>query len=173
MGVITAVANAIFYQLIDVADNPNRSIQYISYLIIFGGLLVGTLQYRNKANGGYVTFGEAYKVGILMTLIIGVISTINLAIFLQMHPEFQQKIIEQTRVQMVNRGMTQDQIEMALTYTRKFTTPPIMMIFGFVGCLIGGAIMALLSSGISVKKKPPFEESDATNTTNTTNTTVQ
>lgn len=166
-GAITGLVNSAFYQVIDVANNPNRSVQYLAYLIIFGGLLAGTLQFRNKVNGGYVTFGEAYVVGILITLIIAAISTVNLAIFLQTHPGFQEKVIEQTRIQMVNKGMTQDQIDMALTYTRKFTTPTIMTIFGFIGGVMGGAVMALLSSGISVKKKPMFEEGSSNDTTTT------
>jgi len=158
-GAITGVANSLFYHLINVQDNPNRGIQYISYIIIFAGLLVGTLQYR-KANEGYLSFGEGYKAGFFMTLVITVISCISLAIFLQMHPDFADKIIAQSRAQMINRGMTSDQIDMSMSYARKFMSPTFMLLFAFIGSIISGAIMSLLSAGISIRNRPPFTEED-------------
>ncbi len=157
-GVITALASIAYYWMTNISGVPNKSMQWIGYIIFFGGLLVGTLQYRNKANGGYVSFGEAYKVGILMTLIITVLGTINFLIFLQMHPDFPAKILEQSRVDMVNRGMTTDQIDMGLKYASKFMTPQMMIIFGLFGQIIGGAILSLLSAGISTKKKPLIDD---------------
>src|SRR5579885_2607372 len=44
-GAITGVANSLFYQVINANDSINKSLAYVSYLIIFAGLLVGTLQY--------------------------------------------------------------------------------------------------------------------------------
>jgi Protein of unknown function (DUF4199) len=156
-GAITGVANSLFYQFRNIADNPTTSLRYISYLIMFAGLLVGTLQYR-KANGGYLSFGEGYKAGILMTLIIAVISTISLAIFLQTHPGFMDKILAQTQAMYVNKGMSSDQIETAMSYARKFTSPAVMTLFGFIGGILTGAIVSLLSAGISIRKKPLIDE---------------
>ncbi|HXB13849.1 MAG TPA: DUF4199 domain-containing protein [Bacteroidia bacterium] len=157
-GVITALSSIVYYWITNISGVPNKSMQWIGYIIFFAGLLVGTLQYRNKANGGYVSFGEGYKVGILMTLIIAVLGTINFLVFLQVHPDFPTKILEQSRIDMVNKGMTTDQMDMAMKYTSKFLTPQMMIIFGLVGQIIGGAILSLLSAGISAKNKPLIED---------------
>jgi len=159
-GVITALASIVFYWITNMSGVPNKSLQWLGYVIYFAGLLVGTLQYRNKANGGYISFGEAYKVGILMSLIFAALSTINFVIFLQVHPEFPDKILEQSRIDMVNKGMTSDQMELGLKYARKFLSPGIMVVFGLVGQIIGGAILSLLSAGISSKPKPPMMDDD-------------
>jgi hypothetical protein len=158
-GTLTAIVNSLFYWVINGVDNPNKGIQYVSYLIIFGGLFVGTLQYR-KANEGFLSFGQGYKAGILMTLIIAVISCISFAIFLQVHPEFPDKMMEMQRIAMVNRGMPSEQMDMALNIAKKFTSPPIMMIFALVGSLICGAIISLLTAGICSKTKPLMQEDD-------------
>jgi hypothetical protein len=157
-GVITALSSILYYWVKNISGVPNKSMQWIGYIIFFAGLLVGTLQYRNKANGGYVSFGEAYKVGILMTLIIAVLGTINFLVFLQIHPDFPGKILEQSRIDMVNKGMSSDQIEMGLKYASKFMTPQMMIIFGLIGQTIGGAILSLLSAGISAKPKPLIQD---------------
>jgi hypothetical protein len=157
-GVITALSSIVYYWVTNISGVPNKSTQWIGYIIFFAGLLVGTLQYRNKANGGYVSFGEAYKVGILMTLIIAVLGTINFLVFLQIQPDFPAKILEQSRIDMVNKGMSADQIDMGLKYASKFMTSQMMIIFGIIGQIIGGAILSLLSAGIAAKPKPLIEE---------------
>jgi hypothetical protein len=156
-GVITGVVDCVFYQFLNMSDNMNSSLRYISWVLIFAGLLVGTLQYR-KANDGYASFGEGYKAGILMTLIISVIATLGFVIFLQMHPDFMQKMMDQQRIAMVNRGMTSDQIDKAMGYAKMFTSPGVMIVFSILGCILTGAIMSLLSSGIAARNKPLIED---------------
>ena len=44
-------------------------IGYASMLVAFSLVYVGVRNYRNKYNGGVISFGKAFKVGILMVLI--------------------------------------------------------------------------------------------------------
>jgi hypothetical protein len=160
-GVITGIVNDIFYQILNMTGNMEGSLHYISWLIVFGGLLVGTLQYR-KANDGFASFGECYKAGILMTLIISVLGTAGFAFFLFGHPDFVSHLIEQQRAAYVNRGMTSDQIDKAMSMAKNFMTPPVLIVFSFIGEIITGAIMSLLSSGIVARKKPLVHEEEVT-----------
>jgi hypothetical protein len=157
-GVITSVVNAIFYTILNGSDNPDSPMKWVSYIIFFLGLMMGTLQYRNKANGGFLSFGEGYKTGFLITLVISVLSTLYFFIYLQMHPDFITKMLEISKTKMINKGLTQDQIDMSMSYAKKFTSAPIMVVFGFVGNIIVGAILSLLSAGITAKAKPLIEE---------------
>ncbi|HTB06020.1 MAG TPA: DUF4199 domain-containing protein [Bacteroidia bacterium] len=161
-GIITGVVEIIFYQLLNLSGNTSGGLQSISYLILLGGLIGGMMQFRNKVNGGYATFGELYKVGMLMTLILSVITVAHLLIYMQINPGFIDKILDQARVNMVNKGMTDDQIKMGMHYTQMFTTPLMMSIFGFIGNIIGGAILGLLAAGILAKQKPFMEEDNNT-----------
>jgi len=58
--------------------------------------------------------------------------------------------------------MSSEQIEMAMKYTKMFMTPVMMMIFGFLGNTIVGAIVGLLAAGITAKAKPFMQEDNNT-----------
>jgi hypothetical protein len=157
-GVITAVVEIGYYEILNISGNMNGGLQSISYLLMLGGLIMGMMQYRNKVNGGYAKFGELYKVGMFMTLILAVLSVVHLVIYLQINPGLIDTIRAQAEANMVNKGMTPEQIKMGMHYTEKFTTPSMMIIFGFIGNIFGGAILGLLAAGISARQKPVMEE---------------
>jgi len=161
-GLITAIAMSLFSLGMYMAGNMNKSIQYISFIIMFGGLLMGMIQFRNKVNGGFGTFGDMYKVGMLITVVITLVSAVYFMIFLQLTPGFIDKIREQAQADMVNKGLSNEQIQMSMKYMATFTSPLLMSIFGILGNLFFGAILGLLAAAISAKPKPFMEEGNNT-----------
>ncbi len=155
---ITGIVSVIFYRILYATGQEDSALRNFNYLIIFLGLFIGTIQYRNKANGGFLTFGEGYKAGILMTLIITVIVSVAFFVDLQIHPDLVDKIRDKAQTDMINNGVSADQIEMRMKYTRMFTTPAVLLSFAVVGTIITGAIFSLITAGISTKKKPIFDD---------------
>ena len=161
-GLITAVSCCLYSLALALSGNTsNRSLSYVTFLIMFAGMLIGVIQYR-KANGGYGSFGQLYKVAILITLIVAVISTIYLIVFMQVNPGFMDKIREQAQADMVNKGYSAEQIEMGMKMMNTFLSPGAMIIYGLLGNLFFGALLGLLAAGISVKPKPFNEEDNNT-----------
>lgn len=156
----TGLASVIFYQILYATGQENGGVRYFNLLILFLGLFIGTMQFRNKVNGGYLTFGEGFKTGFFMVLIITALATIATIVDLQLHPDFIQKILEQSRDSMINKGMTEDQIEIGLHYTQMWTTPLIITLFTILGSLLGGSIFSLISAGLCTRKKPIFDDAN-------------
>jgi hypothetical protein len=144
------------------SGNSNSGLAYLSFLILFAGMVVGAVQYRNKANGGYGSFGELYKVSILITLIVSAISTVYFIIFMQLTPAFMDRIREQADANMVNKGMTAEQIQMAHQMMQTMMSPTAMVLYSLFGNLLVGAILGLLAAGILIKPKPFMEEDNNT-----------
>jgi hypothetical protein len=46
----------------------NDLLGYVVYVVIFSLVFVGTWNYRNKHLGGFITFGKAFKTGLLIAL---------------------------------------------------------------------------------------------------------
>lgn len=155
-GVITAVLMAIFAQL---TYQLEGGVRFITYLIFFAGLVVAKLQYRNKVNGGFASFGQLYGLGMLITLVVAVLTAINFFILLKIHPGFAENAIEQARANMIMKKTPDEIIEKSLSVTRFFLENPLGIITGtIVGMTFWGALFSLLSAGITTKRKPMFEE---------------
>jgi hypothetical protein len=95
-----------------------------------------------------------------MVLIITVLTTIATAVDLQLHPDFIDKILAQSRDNMINKGMPEDQIEMSMKYVAMWTTPFMIILFTLLGSLVGGAIFSLITAGLNTKKKPIFDDAN-------------
>jgi hypothetical protein len=159
-GTATGIVLVIFYQILKATGQENSGFKWLNVLIMFLGLFIGTKQLRDKANGGYLTFGEGFKTGFLMVLIITLLASISTFIDLQMHPDFIDKVLDQARTNMINKGMPEDQIEMGIAMTRKFTTPAWIVIWVVLFDLFFGAILSLITAGVNTKKKPIFDDAN-------------
>lgn len=160
-GVITGIVLALFKE---VTVNMNNAIQLLGIVFFFGGLLVATLQYRNKVNGGFGSFGNLYGFAILVSLVAGVIGIIHSFIFREIHQDVIQSMLSQTRAIMVAQRAPEAQIEMSIKFKDWMVENPAgIVIMGIFGSAFMGALLGLLSAGITAKRKPIFEE----NTTDT------
>lgn len=157
-GVITTLAMSAFSLSMYLAGNMNRANQYIGFVIMFIGIVIGMIQCRNKVNGGFGSFGEQFKIGLLITLMVTGLNTIYLIVFLQLTPGFIDKIKQQAEANMINKGLTTEQMQMGMKMMEKFTTPAMMVVFGLIGTIFFGVILTLIAAAITNKPKPFMEE---------------
>ncbi len=155
-GLITGAVVIVYSLLMYIANlYMNKWVSSISYLFLLGGMVWGTLEYRKKAGNGFITYGQAFTSSFIIGMIAGVLVTIYSFIFIQyINPGMINEIIEQARVQMQDKNLTEDQIEAALDMTRKFTTPGLMTVFGLGAYALVSAILGLIAA-IFLKKPDP------------------
>jgi hypothetical protein len=159
-GIGTGVASALFYQILYATGKEDSGLRWLNLLIVFLGLFIGTMMVRDKAQEGYMTYGQGFKTGFLMTLLITVISLIALIVDLQIHPDLVDKILAKAQNDMINKGANEQQIEMSMHYTRMMTTPVMLCIWTIVGGIFMGTILSLITAGVNTKKKPFMQEDD-------------
>jgi len=155
-GAITGIAIIVFSLIIFVADlYLNRSITWIGYLILLGGMIWGTLDYRKNYMNGFMSYGKAFSTSFMIGLFTGILAAVYTYVFAQfIHPGFTQEILDMSREQMLasSPNLSEEQIDQALSYTAKFTTPLMMLIFGFITYVVISAIISLITS-IFLKKE--------------------
>ncbi len=154
----TGILSSLFFQVLYGTGQENSGFRAFNFLILFMGLLLGTMYFRKKVNGGYLTFGKGFQVGFLMCLIMAVIGTITLLIDLNIHPEIIDKIREQKHIDMINSGYTGQQIDISMPYVIRFTTPFWMVLIGLILNIFFGAIFSLITAAICTRKKPIFDD---------------
>ncbi len=121
--------------------------------IMFIGLLAGMIQYRNKANGGFGSFGELYKAGLLITLVVAVITTVYFLVFLQINPSYVDKLKEYTEAKQLKQDMSPEQRQMTIKMMSASFSPVTMFIFSFLGRIFFGAVAGLIAAAITAKPR--------------------
>ena len=143
--------------------DPDSPIKWLSTLLFIAFLLLTQKEYRD-INGGYLTFGEGFKAGFLFAILSGIVlSVFTYLYFAVLSPGMLQKLTASTEAKLAAKGMSQEQIDQAMSITSKFLSPVGMMISAVIGAAIMGAIIALIGAAIFKKDRPPILIADADN----------
>jgi hypothetical protein len=132
-------------------------IGYASMIIAFSLVFVGIRNYRNNYTGGAISFGKAFKTGIMIVLIASTIYVIAWLIdYYFFIPDFMDKYAAHTLEELKTGGASQAEIdkqtkEMANMITM-MKNPFFNAMMAYVEILPVGLIVTLISSLILKKK---------------------
>jgi len=156
LGIALIVYSLIMY-LLDI--DLESKVQWISYLIIAGGLFWAMISFRDKLSGGFITYGKAFGVGFLTGLFAAILSAIFTYIYLTMiDPGMIEEILlnAENKILESDPNMSDEQLEQALSIAEKFTSPIIMTILGFLSSVFFATILSLIIA-IFVKRENTIE----------------
>jgi hypothetical protein len=112
---------------------------------------VGCNNYKNKLNSGFISFGEALKLGVTICVIAALIYAIFSIIFNMIFPEFAEEILNRAKEEAIRQGegKPKEQTQMALSMIETMMKPYVILpltivMYAFVGLiysLIIGAIV--------------------------------
>jgi hypothetical protein len=157
-GLITGAVVIVFSLLLFLLNqHMNRALNWISYLFILAGMIYGTLEFRNKHNEGFLTYGQAFSSCFWIGLFAGILSVIYTYVFITwIHPGFLNEMMDLTRQKMLESrpDMPEDQLEKAMEISSKFMSPGAMIIIGLITNLAISSILGLLAA-IFLKKEDP------------------
>jgi len=130
----------------------------IQYAVLFGGIFMGTKAYRDKSLGGFITYGKALGMGVLISVFVGIITVFfNFIMVRYIDQGLVAKYMVIMEEQFENsRFIAEDQIDAVLEKSREAMTgvkylPVSVLTFSFIGFIIS------LITSIFVKKDPnPF-----------------
>lgn len=137
--------------------NTSMLVGYASMLIAFSLVFVGIRNYRDKYNNGVISFGKAFKIGILIVLIASTLYVVAWLIdnffFI---PDFGEKYATHMIDQLKASGASQIEIdkqtkEMA-SFAKMYKNPFFNAMMTYVEILPVGLIVTLISSVILKRK---------------------
>ncbi|HEU4718785.1 MAG TPA: DUF4199 domain-containing protein [Bacteroidia bacterium] len=139
----------------------NSATNYLSYLIYMGIIIYAAKNYRETQMGGYMSYGQSLGYLTMVALFFSLVMTIWTPVFMKViAPDFMAQQMELARQRMEAKGLTQDQIEMGMKFSRKFMSVPFMMIFALFGNMLWLTIINLIVSAFMKKDKPVDFNSD-------------
>lgn len=133
-------------------------IGYAAMLLAFSLVFVGIRNYRDKYNEGIISFGKAFKIGIIIVLIASTIYVVAWLIdYFFFIPDFLEKYAAHTLNELKTSGASQAEIdkqtkEMA-NFSKMYKNPFFNAMMTYIEILPVGLIVTLISSLI-LKRKP-------------------
>ena len=152
IGIILVIYSVIMFFL---GLNLEKWVEWVGFIIMIGGIIYSTKDYRDKELGGYITYGQALGYGTLVILFAGIIAAIYSYVEATIiDPDIIMKKMEIIEEQLIEKGMPDEQIEMAIEIQKKLMKPGIMFLMAIPGSAFAGFIISLITS-IFLKKAAP------------------
>ncbi len=153
-GLIVGIVLIIYSILMYFLDlSLEKWVSWVSYVLLIGGIIYSTIQYRDTVLGGSITYTQALGFGVIVSLYASVLSGIYSYVFFTfIDPDFIEKIVEMTQQQMLDQGLTEDQVEQAMEMQKGFMKPWVMVLISIPALTFMGFIFSLITS-IFLKKE--------------------
>ena len=155
LGGVSVIFALMLFSL-DLHYGQEPAANYVNYLITIAGIVLGIYTFR-KDNEGYLSLGEALKIGLGISLISAVIAIIYTGLLMNViEPTFMEKASEIAKNKMIdeNPEMTQEQLNVALDMMKKFQGFGVISAFILIFSLFFGLLISLVS-GLILKKARP------------------
>ena len=133
----------------------SRVIGYTTMVLSFMLVFFGIRSYRENIGGGTITFGRAFAVGILITLISSVLYVIAWEIMYFGIPSFGEKFMTMCVAHIKNSGASPEAIQTQLNQLKYLDNPFINAAMTFAEPFPVGLIITLVSALILRKKMKP------------------
>lgn len=158
-GILTA---SMIYFTVRCYNNPefetNDTIGYTTLVVIFSLIFVGIKSYRDKHNGGIIRFGEAFRVGLYISLIA---STMYVGVWLVEYyvfmPDFLDSYAAHVMHQVSLDGAPQSELDAKAaeleSYKELYANPVFVVLISYAEVLPIGIVVSLTSALILKKRR--------------------
>jgi len=132
----------------------NQYVGWLNYVVIIGLVIIGTKKQR-ELDDGFITYGKALAVG----SVISIVAALLLAIFTYiLYTIIDVDLINklyamQEQAMMTNPAITEEQIDTAMEFAKKFTNSTTVSLGAFFGVGFIGFIISLITSAVLKKNK--------------------
>jgi hypothetical protein len=146
-----------------VNSSPGHEGSYVvgfgSMIVAFAFIYVGIRNYRDKTLGGMISFGKAFKLGLLIALVASTFYVVTWVVEYNLFmPDFMDKYTSGMMQQAEKRGASAAEMaEMASEmdgYKEMYRNPVLMVLLTYTEILPVGLIVALISAAILRRKQP-------------------
>lgn len=156
VGVVITLFSVILYVA---GQSQNTYLAMLSYPLMAIGIIIAQINYRDKELGGAISYGHAVGFGTALMLFVGIISALYALIIFKVDPTLVDQIRIAQEEGLLQRGLTEEQIEASMAMTSKMMTPGWMSISALFGSVLIGTIISLVTS-IFVKRQPNVDAFD-------------
>lgn len=159
-GLILGLAIVIYTLVLHfLGAGQNEIAGWASIVFMAVAVHMGTKNFRDKLQEGFVTYGRAVGSGMLIVFFASIIQAFFIYIFYSyISPESIQDIFITMEDGMMQSGSSDEEIEMAMKMTKSVMGPVTMAFTAILGSAFWGLIISLITSAFLKKEKSIFED---------------
>ncbi len=151
----------------NISNSTSMAIGYLSMLIAFALVYVGIKNFRDDKNGGTISFGKAFRIGLLIALISSTMYVIAWSLLYNLYmPDFMDKYAEQAMKQsgdgMSAAKLAETNAEME-SYKQMYRNPFYFVLLTYAEILPVGILVSLICALILKRKKSRGESTLVSN----------
>ena len=156
-GIYLALVSIIYSLILQIAGlAANQALGYVGFIFTIVALVLGHNEF--KKSNEFMSYGQGLGLSMITISISAVLSSIFTYVYVKFVDD---SLIELTRTaaeeQLMERGMSDAQIEQAMEMQAKFSTPEMIMVFALFFGILFGFIIALIVTAITKKTDPELQ----------------
>lgn len=157
-GLLFGLIGVVYQVIVMVTDlGDNRWLSSLAYIILIAGIVLAMKNYKEQ-NFGYMSYGQGLGIGTLLAAVFGFMTGLFTWIYTEfIDTEYMARMMEKQRVQMLEQGLSDEQVDAGMAMAENFQGPLTMVVGGTVITLIFGFIFSLVISAIMKNSRPEFE----------------
>lgn len=156
-GLVLIVLSTLFY-MIGSQDSVilNLMQSFLSFVIVVLVSIFCIKTYRDKELGGFISFGNGFKLSFLTLFIAAVVVSIYGTVYITMiDSAAMDERLEQVIIDLEDGGADDVAIDMAIRFTNFFRSPVVLFLTSLIMYTVGSVIVSLI--GALVMKKEGFK----------------
>lgn len=131
-------------------------IQLVNIALAFGMYIMANKEFKSL-NGGYMTFGEGFKINMIMALIAGSIRSVISYVYVKfIDPGVSERIQEALVDAWREQGMGEQEIAQAQRFTGGLSNPEVGLVLGIIVVLVGALIWGSIVSAVVKNETEDF-----------------
>ncbi len=126
---------------------------YVVAVFVVGILWFGMTNYRDKVNGGVLSYGKGVGIGVMIALFGAIFASVTIYILMTFDPSLSTQYLNVLEQAAAQSGLADDMIDSMMKMYEIITRPGIMAFSKLLGLVFWGTIASLIIAAI-VKKVP-------------------
>lgn len=136
-------------------DSVQSVTRWVSIALPAVTVFLGIRAQRDEFGNGFIGFGKAFGTGFMISLIGSAIITLYTYLyFTVLNPGMVDYIKLKQEEEMLNRGLSESQVEAMASQMETWASPGMMSLFIILGGILLGAVISLICSAILKKENP-------------------
>jgi hypothetical protein len=159
-GAKLGIGIALFLLILYLADKMFGSGWSALSWIIFGAIIYQTMRgYRDKFQGGFLSYGQGLLFGIRISTLAGIIiGFFYFIMFSFVDPDLRDMMFAEAQEAYLAMGMSESAVENLQSSIEMTTNPWVLLISNAIGGLVNGLIVSLIVALFVKRKGDPFQE---------------